>query len=259
MANLDEALKIAIKAARKAGEIAKKDFLKPQVAKIKDHHEFVTKTDLKCERAIIKIIKSKFPKHSIWSEERAEENNKSKYEWVIDPLDGTHNFMKNNAVFGHSIALTKNKKTLLGVIYFPIMNHMYCGIRGRGVRLNKKIVRVSKTKSFVMLGVNYFQSMNEKQLKILMKIIKRGADIRIMGSACYNFCLVANGGYACYFEKELKPGDFAAGAFLVEEAGGRVTRDDGKAWDLETKNFIASNSIMHNKLLKILKPFKGIA
>lgn len=259
MAGLDEALKIAVKAARKAGEIAKRDFLKPRVAKIKDCNEFVTETDLECERTIIKIIKSEFPGHSIWSEERAEEDNKSEYEWVIDPLDGTHNFMKNNAVFGHSIALTKNRKTLLGVIYFPMMDQAYHCIRGRGVFLNRKRIRVSKTKSLVMMGVNYFQSMTEKQLKILRKVVGTGADVRIMGSACYNFCLVANGGYAGYFEKGLKPGDFAAGAFFVEEAGGTVTRDDGGVWDLGTKNFVVSNSVVHKRLLKILKPFRGIA
>ncbi len=256
--NIPHALPIAVKAAKKAGAIAKRDFLNAQVFKIKDHHEFVTKTDIACEKAIIKTIKAQFPNHSFWSEERPEEKTSSEFEWVIDPLDGTHNFMKNNAVFGHSIALTKNGRSIAGVIYFPVLNQMYTAIRQHGVFLNGKRIHASSCKSFADAGMQYFQGMNRKQHKILAAFLKKGVDVRISGSACYNFCLVANGGYSFYLDKNLKPGDFAAGALFVEEAGGVVAQDNGANWNLSSKKFIASNKPIFPKVLAVLKKFGGL-
>lgn len=256
--NTLRALQVGIRAAEKAGAIAKKDFLRAKVFKIKDHHEFVTKTDIACERAIIKTIKAKFPEHSFWSEERPEEKTSSEFEWVIDPLDGTHNFMKNNAVFGHSIALAKNGRSIAGVICFPMLNQIYTAIKHRGVFLNGKKIHASSCKNFTDTGMQYFQGMDRKQRRILEAFLKKGVDARISGSACYNFCLVANGGYGFYLDKNLKPGDFAAGALFVEEAGGRVSQDSGADWNLNSKNFIASNKLIFPKILKILKRFGGL-
>ncbi len=258
MVNLTKALLTAVKSAKKAGGISKKDFMKARMLRRKSSIEFVTKTDIKCEKAIIKIIKSVFPSHSIWSEERPEEKHDSEYEWIIDPLDGTHNFMKNSAVYGHSIALAKNKKPVVGVVYFPILNHLYTAVKGRGAFLNNKRIHVSGIKKFDMAGIHFFQHMNDKQLKILGAFIKKNADVRITGAATYHFCTIANGGFAAYLDARLKPGDIAAGILIVEEAGGRATNDSGAPLTLESRDIIVSNKAIHPQILRVLKRFKGL-
>ena len=249
---------LAIKAAKSAGKVLMKYYGKGIKGRVKFDDNLVSKADLEAEKKIMGIIKSKYPKHSILSEESGETKNNPEYRWIIDPLDGTHNYLHGIPIFAVSIALEHKREVILGVIYLPYLDQLFVAEKGKGAFMDGKRIKVSKTnnlKKAMMLHDGGLRRDKKTKLKALDKLIDAVFRLRILGAACFNLVSIAKGGADIYMEHSTNPWDLAAGLLIIEEAGGKVTRLDGKRHSLSNEGFVASNSRLHNSIIKLTKKF----
>ncbi len=247
----------SINFARKAGLLLLKDFKKIKEYSKRGHSkEIKTIYDKASENLIKKLILAKYPEHSILSEETGYVERNSEYLWVVDPLDGTGNFVNGNPLFSVSIAFLENNKLKYGAIYFPVSNETFFAEKGKGAFLNGKRIRVSRVdrieKSYFVTceGV---EKNKKRKAKLYSRIISKAVDIRKLGSGSLECAWVASGRAEAYLTFKVPPWDVAAGVLLVEEAGGRVSDFKGREWNLKECDFIASNSILHEKILKLVR------
>jgi myo-inositol-1(or 4)-monophosphatase len=222
----------------------------------------VTQVDVASERAIIKLITQRFKGHVFLAEETASivQHNRdvshSEYRWVIDPLDGTVNFIHGIPQVSVSIAVEKDGVVLAGGVFDPFRNELFMAARGRGATLNGRKISVSKEtaplRSLLITGFPYDHQKNARfHAKLLTPFLKTLADIRRFGSAAIDLSWIACGRADAYFELELNPWDVAAGWLLVEEAGGKVTDFAGKPISVEApKQTVATNRRLHAAILK---------
>ena len=241
--------------AKGSGKIILDDFKKERKFRRKEDGSLVTETDLKSEKFIIERIRKKYPDHGILAEESGNSKSESEYMWIIDPLDGTHNFIYGLPLFGVSIALARKEEVIAGVIYLPVPGELYYAERGKGAFLNGKRIHVSmrNEKEALVLNDSCFAGKKEKNIASLGKLADIFGHIRMFGSAVINFTPIASGTADVYVERTIKPWDLAAGCLLVEEAGGKVTEISGKPWNIWSKDFIASNGKFHDRMTEILK------
>ncbi len=251
--------KTAIKAAKSAGDYLAKNFAKIKRSEIsvKSASQVVSRADIEAEKIILKIIRQKFPEHSIYSEEIGHIRKKSDYQWVIDPLDGSTNFLMQNPFFATSIALLHKGKVILGVANAPLMNHFYLVEKNKGAYRNGKKMKVSSKKKLSESFLTFCHGNTVKDIRRSIKVYGsfklRCADMRQLGSGVLECGMVAFGST----EDIMTPGanlyDVAAGALMVEEAGGKVTDFKGEKWNTKSKDIVCSNGHIHNQLLKYLK------
>jgi len=246
---------IAIEAAIKAGEIAKKYFeLTTLERALKDDRSLVTIADKESEEAIVKCILGKFPDHGIVGEEGAAENPDAEYQWVIDPIDGTSNFINGIPIFGASIALAKGGEVILGVIYNPVTDSMYVAEKGKGATYNGKTIQVSEQEpKDGMVTFGFGAGLGTLRDEMLLAANAHFRSRRVLGSTAIELCFVARGGIEGTIIKALKPWDYAAGALIVTEAGGTVTDHQGNPWKLDSKDLLASNGVAHDVLLALVE------
>ncbi len=249
----------AIKAAKEAGKIILHYYSKNVNAMSKGNTcDLVTEADIAAENKIISIIKNKFPHHSLLTEESGEEIHNSDYCWVIDPLDGTNNFYHKFPMFCVSIALYKKGKPLIGVVFDPLKNELFCAEKNEGAYLNNKKIKVSNTnrlnKSLLALGFYYERGLlMRKSLGQMKKFFYENVHgIRRTGSAALDLCYTACGRFDGYWELKLNPWDYAAGSLILTEAGGRITDAQGKRYNLKMGNVAASNGKIHKYMIRIL-------
>ncbi len=250
--NLKKEKSIALQAVKNASRILIHHFGKKEKIKEKENKSLVATADLEANKAIIKIIKKNFPKHSILSEETGFEDNKSDYQWVIDPLDGTHNFLHALPLFGTLIALEYKNQTVLGILHFPILKITAIAEKNKGSFLNGKRIKVSNKKnlehSFILFEYAYANRM--EKVEFLKKLIHKTIDVRNFGSAAYDLLLIACGKCDGFVILSTHEWDIAAGFLLVEEAGGKITDLRGKIWDIQQNKFVVSNGKVHKELIK---------
>lgn len=223
----------------------------------KSKNNYVTEVDKLSEETIIKIIKSIYPDHSIFAEESGDDNISSDYRWIIDPLDGTTNYIHGVPFFCISIALEYQGEIILGVIYDPVRNEMFYAEKGKGAYLNSEKIHVSKKEdistSVITVGFPYKSYHNiEHYINTLTKIAGRCSNIRKVGSSAIDLAYVAAGRFDGYWELDLGQWDIAAGIILIQEAGGIVTDTEGDKNFMQTGNTVASNKKIHSQLLEIL-------
>ena len=246
-----------INLAKEAGKILMNDFGRLKTIKKKGQNDFVTNADYESEKFIISKIQGKYPEHSILSEEKGEIKNDSDYEWYIDPLDGTTNFVHGLPMFGVSIGLAKKGESILGVIYLPFFNEMYVAEKGKGAYLNGKKIHVSDNSDVKNSLVNMSSTRvvnEESYLKKIMNILTKFPGTRIIGGASFNTCQLAKGCLDAYILADVKPWYVAAGFLIVKEAGGKVSNFDGSEWAIkDKKDVFASNGKIHNQILELLK------
>lgn len=240
-------LNIAIRAARKAGNVIAKNYERRddiQTSK-KGINDYVTSVDKAAEAEIIEIIQKSYPDHTIISEELgALEGKDSDIQWVIDPLDGTTNFVKGLPHFSVSIAIRVKNRTEVGVVYDPIRNELFTAVRGEGAKLNEVRLRVDSQNelngAILATGFPFKQpSLMPTQFAIMNNLIDEAADFRRTGSAL-DLCYVASGRVDGYFEMGLKPWDCAAGDLIVREAGGLVCDFNAGHGYLRSGNIVAA-------------------
>jgi myo-inositol-1(or 4)-monophosphatase len=253
-------LTIAVRAAREAGRIITRNFNRIDRLTISDKgsNDFVSEVDRNAEAVIINLLHEKYPNHAILAEESGSHGSDD-YLWIIDPLDGTTNFLHGFPQFAVSIALKVKGRLEVGVVYDPVSEEMYTACRGEGAQLNDKKIRVSSRKgldgALLGTGLPYRDfRFSENYMGMLKALIKDSAGVRRPGSAALDFAYVAAGRMDGFWELGLREWDFAAGALLVREAGGLVTDIGGGERYLETGNVIAGNIKVHNAMLKRILP-----
>lgn len=246
----------AIKAAKEAGKIQLRYFGKKIKKKRKEGDSFVTKADIESTKKIREMILKQFPGHNIICEELGSTNKKSDYLWIVDPLDGTHNFIMNNPLFGVSIALEYKKGIILGVVYFPVLKRLYYAEKGKGAFCNGRRIKVNNEndlKKCLFILEGKLRSRTKMKIRILEKIVKLTWNLRMWGVAIYNNILVAEGKVEFNIGFDSNSWDHSAALLIVEEAGGKVTDLNGKRWTSNIKDYVASNGKVHYKVLNVLK------
>lgn len=252
---------IAIEAARAAGVIIIRAMKRLDTIKIaeKQPNDFVTEVDQRVEQEIISIIKKAYPSHSILGEEGGELPGDD-YQWIIDPLDGTRNFIHGFPYFAVSIAVAYRGKIEHGVIYDPIHQELFTASRGKGAQLNERRIRVSQRKQLEdsLLGTGFAYRYTDKNNptpgKLLDAMLPTCGDLRRTGAAALDLAYVACGRLDGFWEMGLRIWDMAAGVLLIKEAGGIVCDLNGSEDYLKTGNVVAANPALIKQLVKTFKP-----
>ncbi len=260
-------LNIAIKAARTAGSIINRAALDLEVLKIgsKGPNDYVSEVDRAAEEAIINTVLEAYPGHGILAEEsgRAHGAKHSDYVWIIDPLDGTTNFLHGFPVYAVSIALAYRGQVQQAVVYDPTRNDLFYASKGRGAFLNDRRLRVSKrtrlSDSLIGTGFPFRKGDNFKRyVKMFEELMASCAGLRRPGAAALDLCYVAAGYYDGFFETGLNPWDAAAGALIITEAGGLVGNFTGESDFLYQREIVAGNPKVYGQMVQILAPYTRV-
>ncbi|GAB6044091.1 inositol-phosphate phosphatase [Endothiovibrio diazotrophicus] len=261
-------LNIAVRAARAAGNVIARHFDRRDELTIdrKGRHDYVTEVDRQAEQEIIKVLRRTYPDHAILAEESGEDGgahgNKRgvpDFQWVIDPLDGTTNFLHGFPQFAVSIALLHRGRLEQAVVYDPIAQDLFTASRGDGAQLNSKRIRVSTAKglenALLATGLPYNDYTHlDAYLGMLKELIVQTAGIRRPGSAALDLAYVAAGRVDGFWEIGLNSWDLAAGALLVQEAGGFVGDLTGGEGFIQSGNIVAASPKVYEALLKVIEP-----
>lgn len=251
----------AVKAAREAGRIINRASQDVGSLKVqsKTYNDFVSEVDRSAEQAIIDVLKDAYPDHRFLGEESGESANASDNLWIIDPLDGTTNFLHSFPQYCVSIALQQKGVLTHAVIYDPVRNDLFTATKGRGAFLNDKRIRVTNRAklqdSLIATGFPFRDFTHlETYMGMLKEMIKKTTGIRRPGSAALDLAYVAAGWTDGFFEINLSPWDIAAGGLLVQEAGGIVGDFEGNESWLSTGNIVAANPKVFAQMLQTLAP-----
>lgn len=250
-------LNIAAQAAREASKTILKslDYLKDLTIEEKGHHDFVSEVDKKAEQIIIDTLKKHYPDHGIIAEESGRQANDNTRQWIIDPLDGTANYLQGIPFFSVSIAFMENGKLTHGLVYDPVHQEMFSASHGQGAKLNGKRIRVNDKRKLEqsIIGTGFpFRDpdLSSDYLKTFKSLFTQSQDLRRLGSAALDLAYVACGRFDGYWEFHLNSWDIAAGALIVQEAGGIVCDFDGAESYLDSGNIAAANPKLLKPLLK---------
>ncbi len=262
-------LNVAIKAARAAGAIINRAALDVESVRVaaKQTNDFVTEVDKAAEDIIIETLLEAYPDHGIWAEEsgRREGTGAGKrHMWIIDPLDGTTNFIHGFPVYCVSIALMYHGKIEQAVVYDPSRNDLFCATKGRGAYLNDRRLRVAKRTQLrdclVSTGFPFRPGDNFKNyMAMLTEVMPRVSGVRRPGAAALDLAYLAAGFTDGFFETGLQPWDVAAGSLLVTEAGGLIGNFTGEADFLEQKECLAANPRVYGQLVGMLGKYSQFA
>lgn len=256
-------LTIAVKAARRAGNIINRASQNLDLLTVskKSHSDYVSEVDGAAEEAIIKVLLTAYPDHAILAEEsgRQGDQKKSEYQWIIDPLDGTTNFLHGFPKYSVSIAVRHKGVLAHAVVYDPAHNELFTASRGSGAYLNDHRIRVSKRTRFedCLIGTGFpFRDLThmDAYFAMLKDIVPRTAGIRRPGSAALDLAYVAAGRYDGFWEIGLAPWDMAAGCLLITEAGGLVGDLEGNETYLQSGQIVAGNPKVFATLLQVITP-----
>jgi myo-inositol-1(or 4)-monophosphatase len=260
-------LNIAVKAARAAGAIINRASLDLDVLKVgsKGPNDFVSEVDQAAEQAIIEVLLEAYPGHGILAEESGRQHGArhSDFVWIIDPLDGTTNFLHGFPVYAVSIALAHRGQVQQAVVYDPTRNDLFYASRGRGAFLNDKRLRVSKRTrigdALIGTGFPFRKGDNFKRyVKMFEEVMQSCAGLRRPGAAALDLCYVAAGWYDGFFETGLNPWDVAAGSLIITEAGGLIGNFTGEADFLYQREVVAGTPKVYGQLVQILAPYTRV-
>jgi myo-inositol-1(or 4)-monophosphatase len=266
--NLHPMLNVAVKAARAAGAIINRAALDVEAVRIsqKQVNDFVTEVDLASENAIIETLLTAYPHHGILAEEsgKTHGNPDADHVWIIDPLDGTTNFIHGFPVYCVSIALAVNGKVEQAVVYDPSRNDLFTATKGRGAYMNDRRLRTSKPtqmhECLISTGFPFRPGDNFNQyLRLMGDVMQRTAGLRRPGAAALDLAYVAAGFTDAFFEPGLQIWDVAAGSWLVTEAGGLVGNFTGEADFLDQKECLAGTPKIYGQLVPILSKYSKFA
>lgn len=251
-------LDFAVTLSRKAAKIALEYYGKAIIVDYKGgaKNNLVTEVDGRIENMLVKEIGKKFPGHAVLSEECGKAGGcESDFRWVIDPIDGTTNYAHHYSFFAISIGLEFKGEMVAGVVNAPYLKELFSAGKGLGARLNGKPIRVSKTAELEtsLLATGFTYRNRGLNLPNFEYFLYNSQGIRRCGAATLDLCHVAAGRLDGYWELGLRPWDMAAGALIVQEAGGRVTAVDGTPLKLEGKSLLAANPHIHRQMVHFFK------
>jgi myo-inositol-1(or 4)-monophosphatase len=260
LATMHPMLNIAVKAARRAGGIINRATRNLDIVAVREKaaNDYVSDVDREAEQAIIDTLLRAYPDHSVLAEESGT-SGRSDYQWIVDPLDGTTNFLHGFPQYAVSIALMHKGVTTQAVVYDPTRNDLFTATRGRGAFLNESRLRVSKRPrlkaSLIGTGFPFRQFEHvDAYLNMLRDVMQSTAGLRRPGSAALDLAYVASGRLDGFWELGLSAWDMAAGAMLITEAGGLVGDLQGNDGWLDSGNIVAGNPKVFVELLKVLAP-----
>ena len=260
-------LATAIEAALAAGRVQRQHFRSPMTVHKKGAIDLVTEIDLQVEREFRALIAGRFEGHTVLGEEGAAAGDTSastsRYRWIIDPVDGTTNYAHGLALFCVSIALEVDGRTELGVIYDPMADELFTAERGQGARLNGTPIQVTACFEIgdALLCTGFPYSVREKPGHLIAgfaEFMRTSRAVRRLGSAALDLCYVASGRFDGFYEESLKAWDVAAGALIVEEAGGTVTGVHGEMFTPHAGHIVASNGHLHGAMLSTLDTVRAL-
>jgi myo-inositol-1(or 4)-monophosphatase len=248
-------MKVATKAAREAGRL-----LLSRYGKIHPHFKkdrsVVTEADLESEKLIKSVLEKEFPDYSFLGEESGIDEKSGDYLWVVDPLDGTTNYMIKNPFFDVSIGLVYKGTPILGVVYYPIADDLFTAMKGGGAYLNGEKIKVSNKLTLADSVITFCNNRSGAAIKrmapLFLEIKLITNKLRQLGAGALEMSFVAGGRTESFFMPDTNIWDVAAGTVLVREAGGLVTDFEGNPYSAESKDIVASNGIIHNEILGIL-------
>ncbi len=253
-----EEMALAKKAARAAGDLILAQTRGRRIVEFKSKVDFVTNADKNSEKLITSMIRKRFPEHGILAEEGTSFEGENL--WVIDPLDGTINFMHGYPLYCVSIALVRNGKQMLGVVYDPLRKEMFHAIAGEGAYLNGKPISVSDARELKdsLISTGFYHEMGDgllrKSLGKIHVLVSSGVHgIRRGGSAALDMCHLACGRIDGYWIYAVNPWDFAAASLIAKEAGAVVTTPQGGGIKIEKNGIVAANRKLYPKLFEIVK------
>lgn len=260
---MDPFVTIGTRAARKAGDYIVRHIDRLDSVRVgrKEQNDFVTEVDQAAERIIVEEILRAYPDHAVLGEEFGEQNNEDgdkEYMWIIDPLDGTTNFIHGFPVFAVSIALQQNGRTIAAVIYDPSRDELFTAARGKGAFLDRRRIRATSHPALkhALIGTGFpFRKGQDvdKYLAMFRAVMEKTSGIRRPGSAALDLAWLAAGRVDGFWEMGLKPWDIAAGCLIIEEAGGMVTDFAGDGNYLESGDVVAGGMKVHSALLQELR------
>lgn len=265
--SLHPMLNVAVNAARAAGSIINRASLDVDALRVssKGTNDFVTEVDHAAEGAIIETLLKAYPNHGILAEESGRNHGAkdSEYVWIIDPLDGTTNFIHGLPIYCVSIALAYRGVVQQAVVYDPSRNDLFYATKGRGAFMNDRRLRVSKrnrmSEALIGTGFPFRRGDNAKRyLKMFEEVMGQCAGLRRPGAAALDLCYVAAGYYDAFFETGLAPWDVAAGSLIVTEAGGLIGNFTGEADYLHQREVVAGNPKIYAQLVQTLAPYTRV-
>jgi len=253
-------LNIAVRAARRAGSIINRATLGGEalVVRTKAANDFVTQVDRAAEEAIIDIVRKAYPEHGFVAEESGSTSPNAEYRWIIDPIDGTTNFIHGFPQYGVSIGIEHRGALAHAVVYDPVKNELFTASKGRGAFLNDRRVRVSKCTRLheALVGTGFpFREVSRLDLYVrqLARLMQTSAGVRRAGAASLDLAYVACGRLDAFWELGLSPWDMAAGTLLIQEAGGLVADLNGEAGFMESGDICAGTPKIFPALLESLR------
>lgn len=252
---------IATRAARRAGELMIRQINKLESLQVteKGRNDFVSRVDHAAEEAIIEVIKDHYPDHAILAEESGASGD-HEYQWIIDPLDGTTNYLHGFPVFSVSIAVTRAGELQHGVVYDPLRQEIFSASRGQGAQLDGRKIRVSKQTGLknALIATGFPYRVGEGEIDVYLGMLRavmlETAGVRRPGSAALDLCYVAAGRVDGFWEMGLSKWDVAAGALIIREAGGRISDFRGTDAFLDSGNLVAGTPKVYAALSKLLAP-----
>jgi myo-inositol-1(or 4)-monophosphatase len=249
-------LEIAVAAAETAGEVLRSGFGREQTVKYKGKVDLVTEVDERAEAVIGEMLRGAFPGYGMLAEEGGRRLGEGDSRWIVDPLDGTTNYAHGLPIFAVSIALERAGEVVLGVVHDPMRGETYVAERGGGATLNGEPIRVSDTdepiRALLVTGFPYDRSDMGTAVELFGRLTELTQGVRRLGAAALDLCYVAAGRLDAYYEKGLHAWDVAAGSLILKEAGGRITDYRGREVDLEGREIVASNGLLHPVLLEAI-------
>jgi len=252
-------LDFALETTKSAGNILLNHFGKiSSFQKKSSDIDLLTKADTESEAFILDQIDTQYPNHHIIAEESPFKKGNSEYRWIIDPLDGTTNFVHNLPIFGVSIGLQYNEETILGVVYNPAANKCFWAEKNGGAFLNGTPIKPTSTNtlsnSLLVTGFPYIHDARwEDSFELFKEFYRVSQGIRRLGAAALDFCFVAMGRFDGFWEYGLQPWDICAGAFILQEAGGNASNWDGSILPFSGERILATNGHIHKEMIKTIQ------
>jgi len=249
----------AVRIARDAGMVLLEGYGRAHAPEHKGRIDLVTAYDRRSEQAVLGEIARLHPDHAVLAEESGAAG-ASRVRWIVDPLDGTTNFTHNYPFFSVSIGVEVDGRLAAGVVFDPVRDELFAAAAGHGATLNQSPIHVSPVTrvedALLVTGFPYDVRENpDRYLRPFRAFLLRAQGVRRDGSAALNLCYTAMGRFDGFWERGLAPWDAAAGVLIVTEAGGRVTRFDGRPADLAGREFLATNGALHPEMMQVLGPF----
>ena len=245
---------VAMQAAREAGEYLRENHRTTLTVEAKEDRSLVTNVDREAERLIRARIEAAFPGHDIVGEERGETSRGSDWAWVIDPMDGTHNYIRGMSTYGVSIGVMRDNSFVAGVIFMPETSEMYAAERGSGAFRNDTRIGVSARSALSACTLAFDSELRletARKLRVLGELSPQVFNVRMFGSSARTLSHIAEGVLDGVIEFSDKLWDFAAGFVIIEEAGGRMTSFAGAELSPRDTAYVATNGLIHDPLLRI--------